>query len=85
MKQRKSVARETVVGVADFKARCLELLDGVDTDGHRYVITKRGKPIAMVSPIQGAQKPLKGLLRGELGIEGDIVNVDWSDLWEAAR
>ena len=51
MKLRKPIARETVVGVADFKARCLELLDGVDTRGDRYVITKRGKPIAAVAPI----------------------------------
>lgn len=85
MKPRKPVARETVVGLANFKARCLKLLGAVDTHGHRYVITKRGKPIATVSPVQRVQKPLRGLLRGEIGIEGDIVSVDWSDRWKAAR
>ena len=85
MKLRKPIARETVVGVADFKARCLELLDGVDTRGDRYVITKRGKPIAAVAPISGAGKPLRGLFRDQLTIKGDIVHVDWRGDWEAAR
>ena len=32
-------AQKHTVGVADFKARCLELLDGVGTRGDEIIIT----------------------------------------------
>jgi prevent-host-death family protein len=79
-----SRARETV-GVADFKARCLELVENVGTGGARYVITKHGKPVARVVPIAAAEKPLKGLFRDQISINGDIVNVDWTKEWEASH
>jgi len=73
------------IGVAEFKARCLELLDEVGTRGARIIITKRGEPIANVTPIGRTRRPLKGLLRNRLTIDGDIVEVDWTGEWEAAR
>lgn len=78
-------AQKQTLGVADFKARCLELLDGVGTRGDEIIITKRGKPIATVSPIPRETRPLKGLFAGRMKIVGDIVNVDWTDEWEATR
>ena len=78
-------AQKRTVGVADFKARCLELLDGVGARGDEIIITKRGKPIATVSPIPLEARPLKGLFAGQIKIVGDIVNVDWTDEWEPAR
>jgi prevent-host-death family protein len=72
------------VGVADFKAHCLAYVDAVGTKGARYVITKHGKPVARVEPV-GPPRPLKGLFRDQLTIAGDIVTVDWTDEWEAAR
>jgi prevent-host-death family protein len=77
-------AQKQTLGVADFKARCLELLDGVGTRGDEIIITKRGKPIATVLPIR-RDAPLKGLFAGQIKIVGDIVNVDWTDEWEATR
>lgn len=73
------------IGVAEFKARCLELLDAVGTRGEEITITKRGEPIATVSPIGSAHRPLRGMLRDSLTIHGDIVNVDWTEEWEATR
>lgn len=73
------------IGVAEFKAHCLKLLDAVDTTGERLTITKRGEPIATVAPIARARRPLKGLLRDRLSIHGDIVNLDWTNEWEATR
>jgi len=78
-------AQKQTVGVADFKARCLELLEGVGTRGDALIITKRGKPIATVSPIRSDARPLKGLFAGQITIVGDIVNVDWTDEWDATR
>jgi prevent-host-death family protein len=78
-------AQKQTLGVAEFKARCLELLEGVGTRGDEIIITKRGKPIATVSPIRRDTRPLKGLFAGQMKIVGDIVNVDWTDEWEATR
>ena len=63
------------VGVAEFKEQCLELLDQLDI--HALVITKHGKPVAMVMPYE--QKitdfqlaVLNGSLRDKVTIKGDI-------------
>ena len=73
------------IGVAEFKARCLELIEAVGTRGDELTITKRGQPIARVIPISRAHEPLRGMLRDRLAIHGDIVQVDWTKEWEAAR
>lgn len=78
-------SQKHTVGVAEFKARCLEFLEGVGTRGDELIITKRGKPIATVSPVPQEIRPLRGLFAGQMKIVGDIVNVDWTDEWEATR
>ena len=78
-------AKKQTVGVADFKARCLELLDGVGTRGDEIIITKRGKPIAHIGPIRPEVPELKGMYAGRATIVGDIVNFNLADDWEAAR
>jgi len=35
-----------------FKAECLALLDEVADDGDSLIITKRGRPVAVVAPVQ---------------------------------
>ena len=37
------------IGAAEFKARCLQILDEVGPEG--IVITKRGKPVAKLMPL----------------------------------
>lgn len=78
-------AQKVTVGVAEFKARCLELLDGVGTRGDEVIVTKRGKPIAQIGPIRPEFPELRGMFAGRAKILGDIVNFDSSDLWEALR
>jgi prevent-host-death family protein len=38
------------VGSAEFKAKCLELLDHVRDAGATYIVTKHGRPVAEVVP-----------------------------------
>jgi prevent-host-death family protein len=38
------------VGAAEFKARCLELMDRVRETGTEYVVTKHGVPVAKLVP-----------------------------------
>jgi prevent-host-death family protein len=53
------------VAAAEFKARCLELMDRVRETGTEYVITKHGRPVARLVPVRELSKqPLFGALRG---------------------
>ena len=66
------------IGAAQFKARCLELLDSVARTGADLVITKRGKPIARLAPL-AIQKP-KRSLKGSVLQDDDVVsplNLPW--------
>lgn len=39
------------IAASEFKQRCLALLDRVKEDKVSYVVTKHGKPVAMVTPL----------------------------------
>jgi prevent-host-death family protein len=77
--------KEAVVGVSQFKARCLRLLEDVHKHGDRLVITKRGRPVARVLPVPEAAKALRGTWEGIVTGDQDIVYLDWSSDWEANR
>lgn len=52
------------IQAGQFKARCLALLDEVAVTGTEYVITKRGKPVARLVPLEGSELPdLTGSVR----------------------
>ena len=65
------------IGASEFKAHCLALLDEIDDDG--LVITKRGKPVARLTPIHAASASLIGALAGKLTVNRDILSagVEW--------
>jgi prevent-host-death family protein len=44
------------VAAAEFKARCLELMDRVRETGTEYVITKHGVPVAKLVPVVEARR-----------------------------
>ena len=67
------------VPAAKFKAQCLSLLDRVGPDG--IVITKHGKPVAKLIPIEVEARALIGSLKGKLTIKGDILSTDLK--WDA--
>ncbi|HEY6462728.1 MAG TPA: type II toxin-antitoxin system prevent-host-death family antitoxin [Polyangiaceae bacterium] len=65
------------IAAGEFKAKCLEVLDRVARDGSAYVVTKRGRPVARVVPVEVA-KPRS--LRGSVQYHADIVEPlrdDW--------
>jgi len=41
----------SLVGAAQFKARCLELVDHVRETSTEYTVTRHGKPVAMLGPV----------------------------------
>lgn len=58
------------IGAAKFKEQCLAILDDIDDDG--IVITKRGRPVAKLIPIDAESGDLIGVLRGKLTVHGDV-------------
>lgn len=71
------------IKAAEFKAKCLKLIDEVAATHQPLVITKRGKPVARVVPVEDASTPaLFGHMKGTGGIVGDIINVP-SESWSA--
>jgi prevent-host-death family protein len=55
------------VPAAEFKAKCLELMDRVRETGAEYVVTKHGKPVARLVPyIAPKRRTISGALKGSL-------------------
>jgi prevent-host-death family protein len=53
------------IAAAEFKARCLELMDRVRETGVEYVITKHGTPVAKLVPVADApRRALFGSMKG---------------------
>jgi prevent-host-death family protein len=71
------------IKASEFKAKCLALMDEVARTGDTVVITKNGKPVAELVPHRPRKQSLRGLLKDELFITGDIISpidVEWDAL-----
>ncbi len=71
------------ISAAEFKAKCLKLMDQVRDYHEEVVITKHGKPVAKLVPVsQKAPKSLFGYMRNSVKINGDIIQpID--EKWDA--
>ena len=58
------------IAAGEFKAKCLEVLDRVAREGNGYIVTKRGRPVAKVVPIDAPE--VRGI-RGSVEYLEDIV------------
>ena len=71
-----------------FKARCLAIMDEVASKRESVIITKRGKPVAKLVPVEKEKDDIFGFFngRGTIEIKGDIVSPiispeEWGDLY----
>ena len=71
-----------------FKVHCLAVMDEVQAKREAVVITKRGKPVAKLVPVEKAKDDIFGFLKGKgtIEIKGDIVSPalspeEWGDLY----
>ena len=73
------------MNAAEFKAKCLALLDHVNDTREVITILKRGRPVAQLTPpLLPEQGYPQDDLRGSVEIVGDIVSpVVPSAAWEA--
>ena len=56
------VPRARTVPAGEFKATCLRLMDEVDETGVTIVITKRGRPVSRLVPVERVGRSISGLL-----------------------
>ena len=70
------------ITASEFRAKCLALMDEVADTGEEIVITKRGVPVALLSPYRGKPEPFLGADRDIIKIYGDIVSPVMGDDWE---
>jgi len=72
------------VTASELKANSGQVLERVVQSRTAVTITKRGRPVAKLVPIDDAPATLFGILRGSVTILGDIVEpIDVT--WEATR
>jgi antitoxin (DNA-binding transcriptional repressor) of toxin-antitoxin stability system len=77
---------ETVT-ISKFKATCLRLLSDVKRTGRPLLVTRKGEPIALITPPPPPKPKLwLGSLRDTVKIRGDIISpaVDEKD-WEVLK
>ena len=77
--------KELEIPAGEFKARCLKLMDQVRETRRPVVITKRGKPVARLVPVEEGEVPsLFGRMKGTVTILGDIISPIEQE-WNAER
>jgi prevent-host-death family protein len=76
--------KQITISISEFKAKCLQLLKGVETKGDRIVITKRGRPVAEVVPAKEVIRPLGGMWKDSVKIVGYIVYFSDAE-WESEK
>jgi prevent-host-death family protein len=71
------------VPAGKFKAKCLGLLDEVQTSGQEIIVTKYGKPVAKIVPLDEDKEGLERFKRARESIEikGDIVSPLGKEVW----
>ena len=77
-----------MIAISEFKATCLKVLEQVRRTGDSVLITRRGEPIALVSPPPPPEKPSSwlGMFQGQGKIVGDIVSpVLAEEAWEVLK
>ena len=70
-----------VMKATDFKAHCLEVLDEVSRNRREFVVTKRGKPVAKVCPVDTDSEQVYGCMKGTALAKDDLFSTH--EKWDA--
>lgn len=76
------MTEERRIPASEFKAKCLKLMDEVRDTGEALIITKHGKPVARLAPVDMKPPSLFGCMKGSVTILGDIIEpieTGWED------
>lgn len=69
------------ISAGKFKATCLSVLDEVHDDGATYVVTKYGKPVAKIVPLEVQEFIAAGEFKDKARIIGDVISPLGEDVW----
>jgi prevent-host-death family protein len=69
------------LSVSQFKSTCLSVLEQVNKQKKRVLITKRGKPIAEIVPVLSPSSEIP--LKDTVTFIGDIISPMGAEEWEA--
>ena len=74
------------MAAGEFKVHCLKVMDEVQSKRQSVLITKRGKPVAKLVPVEKEKDDIFGFYKGKIKINGDIVSPafspeEWGDLY----
>jgi len=74
------------MAAGQFKVHCLAVMDEVHSKRESVLITKRGKPVAKLVPVEKEKDDIFGFMAGKGKITGDIVSPiltpeEWGDLY----
>ena len=74
------------MGISKFKSHALKILDQVSKTQEIIVITKRGKPLAQITPFRNSDmNPEPGKLSDALIFEKDIISPLGEEMWDACK
>jgi prevent-host-death family protein len=73
------------VAAGSFKTNCLAIMDEVQSRHETVVITKHGKPVAKLVPVNAEADGIYNFLAGKGSVAGDIVSPaisaeEWGEL-----
>ncbi len=71
------------LSVSKFKATCLAVLEDVRKQKKKVIVTKRGKPIAEIMPVNHEKEDVP--LKDTILFMGDIVSPVSADEWEVLK
>jgi prevent-host-death family protein len=72
------------ISAATFKTHCLCIMEDVRATRHPVLITKRGRPVAKLVPVDSGSDDFIGRLEGVVMIMGDIESpIEPPESWEA--
>lgn len=55
-----------------FKAHCLSVMNDIQATGEPVIVTKRGKPVVKVVPVESERSALFGFMAGRFKIVGHM-------------
>ncbi len=58
------------ISASKFKEQCLSLLDNIPPEG--IIVTKHGKPVARLLPVDSGCASLIGSMKGKVKVSGDV-------------
>ena len=75
------------ISISEFKATCLKVIDQVKKTEFRIVVTKRGKPYALVTkpPVPSKKESWLGKFKDDIEIVGDIIEPVGVQDWDVLK